>query len=217
MEFEFIYDPVPLIIIRDIFTKKENAEILAEAIKNENNFENSVILNNNSSQEEDIKFRNNIVAYYDRIYGSDRSKCKLIMLIDKVFKNDKFREMFTSFLYPINLFGITNSHETQVSRYGDQGQKYNYHMDFDGSRLITLVYYFHKEPKKYKGGEIQFTRSPIHDGKILDKNETPITITPENNMMIIFGSKIPHTVLPTTSPKTFDGGRFSVNIWLSKK
>ena len=36
-------------------------------------------------------------------------------------------------------------------------------------------------------------------------------------MMVIFGSKIAHTVLPTTSPKTFDSGRFSVNIWVGVK
>tara|TARA_R110000824_G_scaffold289533_1_gene478108 strand:+ start:52 stop:690 length:639 start_codon:yes stop_codon:yes gene_type:complete len=212
MEFEFIYDPVPLIIIRNIFTKKENSEILSEAINNKNNFKLSRI----GTKKEN--FRTNTSSSYDIIYNKDRTKSKLLKLIDGIFNNKKINNIFSSFTYPINLLSLTNMHETQVSRYGDQGQQYKYHMDDDSSgRVITLVYYFNKEPKKYKGGEIQFTRSPIHDGVAIDKNQTPITITPENNMMVVFGSKIPHTVLPTTSPKTFDKGRFSVNIWIGIK
>jgi Rps23 Pro-64 3,4-dihydroxylase Tpa1-like proline 4-hydroxylase len=217
MKFEFIYDPVPLIIIRDLFTKKESEEILAEAIKNKNNFKPSQITKSGMPLETNLKFRSNTVAYYDVLYESDRSKCKLLTLIDKNFNNRTFRDVLESSQYPINLFSMTNSHETQVSRYGDQGQRYNYHIDSEGVRLITLVYYFNKDPKKYKGGEIQFTRSPISAGNILDKNAIPITITPENNMMVIFDSRIAHTVLPTTSPKNFDGGRFSANVWLGRK
>ncbi len=211
MKFEFIYDPVPLIIIRDIFTKKENAEILAEVIKNKENFKPAIAIGKIE------EFRNNIISDYDMIYSQDRTKSILLTLIDKNFNNKKFIEIINSFVYPINLLGQTNTHESQVSRYGDQGQEYKYHIDSfaeNNNRMITLVYYFNKEPKKYKGGEIQFTRSPISDGKIFDKNETPITITPENNMMVVFSSKVAHTVLPTTSPKTFDKGRFSANIWV---
>ena len=214
MEFEFIYDPVPLIIIRNIFTKKENSEILAEAIKNKKNFKLGTAIGKNK------KFRSNLMIDYDIIYNKDRTKSKLLNLIDKNFMNMKFKEILNSFVFPINLFGQTNFHESQVSRYGNQGQEYKYHQDSfaeNNSRMITLVYYFNKEPKKYKGGEIQFTRSPISDGKIFDKNVTPITITPENNMMVVFSSKVAHTVLPTTSPKTFDSGRFSVNIWVGVK
>jgi Rps23 Pro-64 3,4-dihydroxylase Tpa1-like proline 4-hydroxylase len=212
MEFEFIYDPVQLIIIRNVFTKKDNEEILAEAIKNKSSFKSAKVLNGRG---EDI--RNNISSYYDELYSNDRTKSKLLEAINRCFKNIKISQILSSFSLPINMFINTNSHQTQVSRYGDQGQNYKYHIDHDGNRLITFVYYFHKEPKKYKGGEIQFTRSPICYGKPVDKNEELVTITPENNMMVIFGSKIPHTVLPTTSPKTFDEGRFSANIWLSVK
>lgn len=209
MEFEFIYDPVQLIIIRNVFTKKDNKEILAEAIKNKSSFEPAKAYSNG----QDV--RSNLVSYYDLLYSYNRKKSKLLESINKCFKNIKISQILSSFSLPINMFTHTNNHETQVSRYGDQGQNYLYHIDHDGNRLITFVYYFHKEPKKYKGGEIQFTRSPISYGKPVDKNEELITITPENNMMVIFGSKVPHTVLPTTSPKTFDEGRFSANIWLS--
>ena len=62
MKFEFLWDPF-IIIIRDVFTEKENKEILAEAVSNKKKFEESVI-----GAGKDKKFRNNIVAYYTMLY-----------------------------------------------------------------------------------------------------------------------------------------------------
>lgn len=214
MRFEFIYEPVPLIIIRDIFTKKENKEILEEAVKNKKIFEHAII---GSGKKPD--FRSNKVAYYDTIYQKNRMKSKLLTRLDKLFSSTDFSEVLASSPHPLNKFSLSNYHETQVSRYGDAGQHYMYHIDAfnDIRRELTLVYYFHEEPKKYKGGEILFTKSPIYKGKVMDPNEEPIKIVPENNMAVIFGARVAHCVLPTTSPKTFSKGRFSVNCWIGRK
>jgi SM-20-related protein len=214
MKFEFIYEPVPIIVIRNIFTKKENNDILEEAVKNKKTFKQGVIGNDKISS-----FRTNKVSYYDKIYDSDRSKSKLLTVIDEIFKTPEFSEIISSSPYPINLYSQTNYHETQVSRYGDDGQLYKYHLDAfnNNERQITFVYYFNEEPKKYKGGEIQFTNSPIHNGKKADKNTESITIEPENNMAVVFGSNTAHMVLPTKSPKTFNKGRFSVNCWIGRR
>ena len=80
-----------------------------------------------------------------------------------------------------------------------------------------MVYYFHEEPKNYTGGEISLTDSPISSGKIMDKSRKVTTLIPENNMAVIFGSKLPHSVNPTKSPKIFSKGRFSVNCWVGNK
>jgi len=214
MKFEFIFEPVPIIIIRDILTKKENKEILEEAVKNKKEFIHAVIGAGKKSD-----FRSNKVAYYDEMYRGDRSKSKLLSKLDVLFKTNEFNEILSSAPYPINQFGLSNHHETQVSRYGDGGQLYKYHIDAfaNNTRQLTLVYYFNEEPKKYKGGEIIFTRSPVYKGKPVDSNEEQIKLIPENNMAVIFGSHTPHSVLPTTSPKTFSKGRFSVNCWIGIK
>lgn len=214
MRYEFTYEPVPLIIIRDVFTKKENKEILDETIKNKKNFSHAV-----TGEGKHSDFRSNSVAYYDNIYLIDRNKSKLLSKLDNLFQDDEFKEVLSSAQFPINQFPLSNYHETQVSRYGDNGQKYNYHIDAfsDTKRELTMVYYFHEGPKKYKGGEILFTKSPIHKGKPMDINEEPVIIKPENNMAVIFGAKIPHMVNPTKSPKAFNKGRFSVNCWIGRR
>lgn len=214
MHIDYISNPVPLLIIRNIFSKKDNKEIIKEVINNKKKFKHAYI---GGGKKPD--FRNNTVSYYDEVYKNSRNKSKLLTKLDELFKNEKIQEMLSSSPYPLHLFNQTNFHETQVSRYGDEGQKYNFHIDaFDNKeRQLTFVYYFNEEPKKYNGGEIQFTSSPIYKGKPIDKNAKTITITPENNMGVFFGSHIPHTVLPTKSPKTFSKGRFSVNCWIGMK
>jgi Rps23 Pro-64 3,4-dihydroxylase Tpa1-like proline 4-hydroxylase len=213
MKFEFLWDPF-VIVIRDVFTEKENKEILSEAVRNKKKFEESVI-----GTGKDKKFRNNTVAYYDTIYQEDRTKSKLLTKIDDLFKTPTFKEVLSSSPSPIHLFNTSNYHETQVSRYGDEGQKYNYHIDAFSSndRQLTLVYYFNEEPKKYKGGEISLTNSPLFKGKKMDKNAKEYTVTPENNIALVFGARLPHFVHPTKSPKTFGKGRFSVNCWIGIK
>ena len=211
MRYEIIYEPVPIIIIRDLFSEEQNKDILNEAIENESKFEHAVI---GSGKKPD--FRSNKVAYYDDIYNEDRSKSKLLDRLDKIFKTSDFAEVLNSAPYPIYKFGQSNHHETQVSRYGDKGQLYQYHVDAFGSnkRQLTVVYYFHEEPKQWTGGDILFTNSPIFNGKPVDNNAKILKMTPENNMAVIFGARIPHMVEETTSPEAFNKGRFSVNCWI---
>jgi Rps23 Pro-64 3,4-dihydroxylase Tpa1-like proline 4-hydroxylase len=214
MKFEIIYEPTPIIIIRDLFSSEVNKQILAESISNEKEFLPSVT--GGGDKEKTSEFRTNFVAFYDNIYD-DRTKSILLESIDGLFSNnDEFKEVMASAPHPINEFSNTNYHETQVSRYGDKGQEYRFHIDAFNSktRRVTMVYYFNEEPKPYTGGILSVTRSPIYDGNPIDETQKVIDIEPENNMAIIFGSQIPHRVSPTTSSSDFNKGRFSVNCWI---
>jgi len=101
-----------------------------------------------------------------------------------------------------------------VSRYGDENQLYKWHLDKqnDDKRLITFVYYFHKLPKNFTGGEICLTNGLSDGRKLVAEGET-VAIEPENDMLIIFGSRTLHMVKPTRCPPDFESGRFSVQVW----
>tara|TARA_R110002167_G_scaffold365417_1_gene589963 strand:- start:506 stop:1156 length:651 start_codon:yes stop_codon:yes gene_type:complete len=213
MKFSFKYEPIPVIIIRDLFSSEVNKKILAESLSNEEEFSHGVT----GGKEKTSEFRTNLVAFYDNMYETDRKKSILLESIDGLFSNnDEFKEVMASAPYPINEFAHTNYHETQVSRYGDKGQEYKFHIDAFNSntRRVTMVYYFNEEPKPYTGGTLSVTRSPIYGGNPIDETQQVIDIEPENNMAIIFGSHVPHRVSPTTSPSDFNKGRFSVNCWI---
>ena len=213
MNVKVIHNPVKILVFEDIFSKEVNQKIYKEAILIEKKFEDSVI-----GKGLDKNFRSNKTCYYDTVY-SDRSKSALLSSVDSLYSsNTEFREIVTSFGYPFDLFFSTNTHETQVSNYGRQNETYKYHIDKMGNstRAITFVYYFFKEPKQFKGGEIEFTNSPIYLGKAIVPKADKIILKPKNNMGVVFSSTTPHHVHSTTS-KDFKSGRFSVNSWIGFK
>jgi len=160
--------------------------------------------------------RNNTVIYYDAIFGDDRTKSNLLNSIDEIFSNEGFRELLASSPYPLCDFSLTNYHETQGSRYGSGGEKYDWHIDrfSNASRHISLIYYCHKEPKTFTGGILEITSSPMANRKPVVENPEISEVKPVNNRLVIFSSTVAHRVLPTHSPQNFKDGRFSVTLWV---
>lgn len=213
MDIEVFFDPVFHIVVHNMFDEETENRIFEEVIENKDSFEQAKIGKGYSRREKD--FRSNTVLYYDEIFRNKRNESVLLEAIEKAFKDKKIREMLNSSPYPLSEFGNTNQHEVQVSRYGDDGQKYKWHIDdgaSTGIRKLTMVHYFGEH--NYKGGELQFTNSPIYNGKTIIKKPEIKTIKPKNNMTVFFGGNTPHRVMPTKSSKVFEKGRFSVNCWV---
>ena len=102
--------------------------------------------------------------------------------------------------------------ELQVRTY-QAGEFYTAHTDFDEAepapRLINYVYYLHRQPKSFSGGDLL-----LHDGEVAN---TFTRIEPLDNSIILFPSRIPHEVtLVECDPGDFGAGRFSVNGALRK-
>jgi Rps23 Pro-64 3,4-dihydroxylase Tpa1-like proline 4-hydroxylase len=107
--------------------------------------------------------------------------------------------------------------ETQLSTHNDGGY-FRVHNDNGtprtASRQLTYVYYFHREPVVFTGGQIR-----LHDSKIESNSRisagTFVEFTPENNMLLLFPSRQMHEVLPTScSTHAFGDGRFTLNGWV---
>ena len=101
----------------------------------------------------------------------------------------------------------------QVRTY-QAGEFYTAHTDFDAGdstpRLINYVYYLHRRPKSFSGGDLL-----LHDGEVAD---TFTRIKPLDNSIILFSSRIPHEVtVVECDPGDFGSGRFSVNGALRKR
>jgi SM-20-related protein len=73
-------------------------------------------------------------------------------------------------------------------------------------RLISAVYYFHRVPKAYSGGELRLF-SLQEAGAFTDS-------TPEDNMLLVFPALVPHEVRPVHCPsRAFRDSRFAINLW----
>lgn len=80
-------------------------------------------------------------------------------------------------------------------------------------RVLSAVYYFHREPKPYSGGELRLrpARVPPPDAP------QHIDITPIQNGVVAFPSWAPHEVLRVSSPSgEYGDSRFAVNCWALK-
>ena len=78
----------------------------------------------------------------------------------------------------------------------------------DIHRMLSLVYYFHREPRGFAGGELELY--PMLPGE-------PRVIEPLSNRLIAFPSFLPHEVRRVSCPSgAFADSRFAINVWLSR-
>ncbi len=84
------------------------------------------------------------------------------------------------------------------------------------SRFITFVYFFHREPRAFGGGELR-----IYDTQATNDHASPSgpfrTVYPLQNQVIFFPSECLHEVMPVNCPSAdFADSRFTVNGWLHR-
>ena len=92
--------------------------------------------------------------------------------------------------------------ETQLTASGD-GDYFKLHND-NGSpdsatRVVTYVWYFHKDPKPFRGGEIRLYDMESHNGH-WHACETYRDIEVLHNLLVVFPSYQLHEVLPVVEP-----------------
>jgi len=118
----------------------------------------------------------------------------------------------------IEEFPITHS-EVQITASND-GDFFHAHCDDAqeriASRRMTFVYFFHREPRQFEGGELR-----IHDSR--RKGEQPLsvgsyqTIVPQQNQIVFFPCSLLHEITPVHCPsRAFADSRFTLNGWLHK-
>ena len=106
-----------------------------------------------------------------------------------------------------------NSTQIELAAHGD-GAFYRPHTDTftgdeymsGGRRRLSMVYYFHRLPRRFTGGRLR-----LFD---LGGNQT-IDLEPTHDSLLVFPAAARHEVETISCPAgDFADGRFSVNIWL---
>jgi Rps23 Pro-64 3,4-dihydroxylase Tpa1-like proline 4-hydroxylase len=109
--------------------------------------------------------------------------------------------------------------EVQLTGTGD-GEFFRAHSD-DGSpevaaRAITFVYFFHREPRPFSGGELRIYDTAV-DGDHVRATGPFRSIWPLQNQVVFFPSYYLHEILPVNSPSgSFFDRRFTVNGWFHR-
>lgn len=214
MKIHYSEDPL-YFYVEDVFDDKTADDMFKELLTNKDAFTEATLQGNQIIKEK----RSNTVFHID--YSSkfnNRGDSVILSNIDKLLSNNSdIRNAVVSSKFPLTQLTDTDTHETQISRYGDEGQQYGWHIDsWDKTRMITFVYYF-KDKGNWSGGEVELTNSPYDGESLIAKNPKIFKIKPKPNSLLVFSGYTPHRVSMTISSTNFEDGRFSANIWIGKK
>ncbi|GAB6039793.1 2OG-Fe(II) oxygenase [Endothiovibrio diazotrophicus] len=107
--------------------------------------------------------------------------------------------------------------ELHLLSYGD-GDHFSIHTDTlarEGGtrRAVTAVYYFHRTPRRFTGGDVLLFDTDRRAGQM----ETRFTrLTPEDNSLLIFPSDCYHQVTPVHGPANLEESRFALVAWMHR-
>jgi SM-20-related protein len=106
---------------------------------------------------------------------------------------------------------ITASNDGDYFRcHSDNGQ------DETAGRELTFVYFFHRTPKKFSGGELRIYDSR-REGADLVRTGNYRAVIPLQNQLVLFDSSLEHEITPIECPcKEFADSRFTVNGWFHR-
>ena len=100
----------------------------------------------------------------------------------------------------------------------NDGDFYREHVDTEpsrdradvGDRVLSAVYYFHREPRAYSGGELRLHAFNPASARFED-------VAPEQNSLVAFASFARHEVRPVSCPsRRFEDSRFAINCWVRR-
>jgi Rps23 Pro-64 3,4-dihydroxylase Tpa1-like proline 4-hydroxylase len=111
-----------------------------------------------------------------------------------------------------------NGMECEITAHGD-GDYFEIHTDDSfpaiAHRVISYVYYVHREPKRFSGGELRLYNTWLQDGA-KSYGKPALSFDPLQNGLIVFPSYCYHSVTPIKCDSNeIADQRLTVNGWLS--
>ncbi|MFZ0732566.1 MAG: 2OG-Fe(II) oxygenase [Candidatus Sulfotelmatobacter sp.] len=112
-----------------------------------------------------------------------------------------------------------SSVEAQITASND-GDFFHFHSDNGSehvaSRHLTFVYFFHREPRQFEGGELRLHDSRL-DGGLYVSDGTYQAIVPQQNQIVFFPCELMHEITPVKcESQLFADSRFTLNGWLRR-
>jgi Rps23 Pro-64 3,4-dihydroxylase Tpa1-like proline 4-hydroxylase len=109
--------------------------------------------------------------------------------------------------------------EVQVTASND-GDFFHFHCDNGSDRVaarhLTFVYFFHREPRQFEGGELRIHDAGLEEGRYVSQGSYQ-TIVPRQNQIVFFPCELLHEITPVNCASLlFADSRFTLNGWLRR-
>ncbi len=107
--------------------------------------------------------------------------------------------------------------EAQITASND-GDFFHFHSDNGNApvaaRHLTFVYFFHREPRAFEGGELRIHDTRLESGEYVSEGSYQ-TIVPHQNQIVFFPCELMHEITTVKCPsRAFTDSRFTLNGWL---
>ncbi len=199
--------PPPCVVLEEFLAPAEVNNLLAYAVSHEDDFVVSEVISPGvtSSSAADFEYRRSQVLMDLGPHHQDivnRLRATLPRILPKL---------------GIDSFPISRV-ETQITA-SRNGDFFRWHSDNAqdevAARQITFVYFFHREPKAFEGGELRIQGPSGNDPTGGYGNY--YTIVPRQNQVVLFDSSLTHEIVPVKCLSgRFTDSRFTVNGWFSR-
>jgi Rps23 Pro-64 3,4-dihydroxylase Tpa1-like proline 4-hydroxylase len=196
--------PARCVVMEEFLTPAEVENLITFTLEHERNFEVSEVVSPGvHGNAADFEYRRSHVLM------------DLGMHYDKIV--DRLRSALPRTLPRLDLAPFPISRiEAQITASND-GDFFHWHSDNAheevARRTVTFVYFFHREPRMFEGGELR-----LYDSRKQGATYVPatnyFTVIPRQNQVVLFDSSITHEITPVTcTSRQFSDSRFTVNGW----
>jgi 2-oxoglutarate-Fe(II)-dependent oxygenase superfamily protein len=195
------------VVLDEFLAPQELNELINFALLHEPEFRNSQVISPGGDPE--------VIDYNHR-----RSR----VLMDLGTRQEMIVERIRAVLPRVlDQLGVEEFHVTHVEAQitaSNDGDFFAEHSDDSqetiASRRITFVYFFHREPTQFEGGELR-----LYDSRQLVEQQTKAgsyqSIAPRQNQIVFFPCSLLHEITPVNCPsRAFADSRFTLNGWLHK-
>lgn len=188
------------VVIDDFLSAQEHDELLAYALISEAQFQKGTV----TTYAPDLR-QNLVILNFGESVHSRLLENRLLMWFPLLAKALGLR------VFPL---ALVESHLTAAM----DGYYFKTHSDEapEIPRVLSCLYYLHREPRGFAGGELRLYDCIEGDGT-RRAAETFTAVTPAANRLVVFPSEEFHEAMPVRCPsKQFADSRFAVTTWLHR-
>jgi SM-20-related protein len=197
---------IPIMLYDEFLVAEELRGLLSFSLHNSSKFAQSGVVRYDGGPEQDTQYRRSRVLFELGPYYA------------------VFRRRLLTFLPHVLLalgkrpFPVTTL-EIQLTA-SNHAEFFRLHTDNDDDELrnreLTFVYFFHREPRRFAGGELRVFNTVYTDG-VPSVAKGFQLVYPLQNQIVFFPSVYLHEILPVICPsREFADSRFTVNGWYHK-
>jgi SM-20-related protein len=199
--------PARCVVLDEFLAPQELAELTSFILDHEDSFEASEVISPHSE--------GGVVTYEHRSSRvlMDIGKYQDLML-------DRIRTSLPDVLGKLGMEEFTIAGvEAQVTA-SNEGDFFHFHSDNGServaSRYLTFVYFFHREPRGFEGGELRIHDARLENGEYVSEG-TYQTMIPQQNQIVFFPCEVLHEITPVKcASRRFADSRFTLNGWLRR-